>query len=186
MKAYVTSIGEVTTDLCVWALQRNGFEVEVIHNPGLLVDKLKAIYEMADQDFIRVDADTVVNKDFTPDFVLNAMDNFPYRWWLQFMTFGWHRQNMIHGGVQFIKKEALPALRASVDAVHDQDRPETMLTRIPAMYNPRRFDSLEDVCVGLHGFAAADVDRVISQKKKRDYFNDYDFELAAKLEDLLR
>ena len=27
MKAFVTSIGEPTTDLCVWALERQGFDV---------------------------------------------------------------------------------------------------------------------------------------------------------------
>lgn len=183
MKAYVTSIGESTTDLCIWALERNGFEVELIAGGGLLADKLKTIYEKADDDFVRVDADVVVNKTFTPQFVRDEIVE--PQLWNQYQTFGWFKQNLIFGGAQFIKKEALPALRKAVDGVHNQDRPETMLSRIPEFYNPRRFESVP-ACVGLHGFAANDVERVKAQKSKRKYFATYDFELAARLEGLLK
>lgn len=183
MKAYVTSIGESTRDLCIWSLERNGFEVVLIESGSLLVDKLKIIYEQADDDFVRVDADTVVNKTFTPDFVRNEIVE--PQWWNQYMTFGWHKQNLIYGGAQFYKKEALPALRKAVDNFHDTDRPETMLSRIPEFYNPRRFESVQ-ACIGLHGFAANDTERVIAQKRKRNHFATFDFELAAKLESLLK
>jgi hypothetical protein len=183
MKAFVTSIGESTTELCVWSLQRNGFDVHLIQGGGLLVDKLKTIYEHANDDFLRVDADVVVNKKLTPQMIKLAETE--EKWWLQFQTFGWFKQDIIFGGAQFIKKEALPALRAQVDDFHRHDRPETMLSRIDKFHNPRRFDSVQEV-IGIHGFAANDVDRIIRQKQKRNYFDTYDFELADKLEGLLR
>jgi hypothetical protein len=183
MKAFVTSIGESTTELCVWSLKRNGFDVQLIENGSLLADKLKSIYEQVDEDFVRVDADVVINKTFTPDLITKQI--LPKQWWNQYMSYGWFKQNLIHGGAQFIRKEALPALRQHVDEYHHSDRPETMLSRIPEFYNPRRFVSVE-LCAGLHGFAANDIERVKRQKQKRQYFETFDFELAAKLEGLLK
>lgn len=192
MKAYVTSIGENTTELCKWSLERNGFEVVIVQDDSSLGSKLKMIYESIDDDFVRVDADVVVNKTITPDyieqlFVLDSRsrDRMHLKdiWWVQFMCYGWFTQNLIYGGVQFIKKEALPMLRNNVDTFINDDRPETMLSRIPEFYKPRRFESVED-CVGIHGYAADDIDRVIAQKKKRGYFQDYDFELAERLDQL--
>lgn len=186
MKAFVTSIGEITTELCVWSLERNGFDVHLIENGSLLSEKLEHIYNRADDDFVRVDADVVVNKTFTPSFVNLWGEKFPDAWWLQFKTFGWFKLNEIYGGGQYVKKEALPALRDNVKDYHEFDRPETELSRLREFYDPRRFDSVTDGLVGLHGFAANDIDRVIEQKRKRKNFEEYDFELAAKLEGLLK
>ncbi len=183
MKAYVTSIGENTTKLCCWALERNGFEVVLLTGEYPLVKKLEKIYGSADEDFVRVDADVVVNKTFTPGFIND--ERVPEIWWLQFKTYDWHKQDVIFGGVQHIRKEALPCLRRYVAEYTNSDRPETMLARIAEFYNPRRFESSAEV-VGLHGFAANDIERVRQQKKKREYYHQYDFELAAKLERLLK
>ncbi len=186
MKAFVSSIGEPTTEVCVWSLERNGFEVELITGGGLLADKLKTIYEHAEDDFVRVDADVVVNQDFTPEFVQKTIADFPDAWWLQFQCFDWLKLNLSFGGVQFIKKEAIPALRSHVDGVHGADRPETALSRIEAFYNPRRFESSQAI-IGLHGFALGEhTERVLYQKKKRNHFATFDFEMAAKLEGLLK
>lgn len=185
MKAFVTSIGESTTELCVWALERNGFEVVLIQNGGLLVDKLKTIYETADQDFVRVDADFVPNKEFTPKNLYKLADAYADAWWLQFLAFDWLKLNTSHGGAQFIKREALPALRNHVDEFHREDRPETALSRVEDFYNPRRFQSTGAIA-GIHGFASATDKRVIGQKSKRKYFATFDFELAERLEGLLK
>lgn len=189
MKAYVTSIGETTTDLCIWSLERNGFEVVLLKDNSPLVDKLQRIYAQADDDFVRIDADVVVNKWFTPDTIF--LDRSTMRrhekqiWWIQFQTFGWFKQAPIFGGVQYIKKQAIPTLLQKVDEFYGYDRPETELSRIEEFYNPRRFAS-ENRIVGIHGFAQDDIDRVRAQKKKRNYYGDYDFELAEKLEGLLK
>ncbi len=184
MKAYVTSIGESTTDLCIWALERNGFDVVLLKSKDSLLDKLKRIYEQANDDFVRVDADVVVNKSLTVDYVkqLNLSDEY---WWTQLQTFDWFKQTVMYGGVQVIKKEAIQYLRKYADSFKNSDRPETQLSRIDEFHSPRRFTSLNFVA-GIHGFAQNDTERVIAQKRKRDYFDTYDFELANKLEGLLK
>lgn len=185
MKAFVSTVGEPTTELCIWSLERNGFDVEVVAGGSLLVDKLKTIYETADEDFVRVDADVVPNRNLTKDILLSAMTDHPDAWWLQFRTFDWLQQDLAYGGVQFIKKEALPILRENVDKVHERDRPETALSRLPEFYEPRRFESNKYI-VGIHGFALGEhLGRVQNQKKKRKYYESFDFELAKKLEELI-
>lgn len=180
MKAFVTSIGEHTRDLCVWSLERNGFDVVLIESGSLLVDKLKTIYEQADDDFVRVDADVVPNMNLTPDSVIASAHE--YQWWIQYETFDWHKQDTTWGGVQFIKKEALPYLRANIDKYHNQERPETMISRIPEFHNPRRFDSCPCI-MGIHSFAATDEERVRGVKERRNQHG-YDWQLAAKLMEL--
>lgn len=186
-KAFVTSIGEPTTDLCVWSLQRNGFDVELISGETSLAEKLKIIYDKADDSFIRVDADVVVNKRLTPVFLRSLRDSSSWTWWTQFQCFDWLQQHVAYGGVQYIQKAALLTLRGHVDEVQQEDRPETALSRVDEFYNPRRFASDNSV-VGLHGFALGDhFERVRAQKELRSkYLNFYDFEMVEKLEGLLR
>ncbi len=181
MKAYVTSIGEITRDLCVWSLVRNGFEVVLIEDSSSLADKLKAIYDIADDDFIRVDADVVPNRWLTPSKVMQIPEE---AWWMQYSCYGWFTQNKIYGGVQFIKKEALPALRNNVVRLRNTIRPETELSRISEFYNPRRFVSSEDI-MGIHGFAAKDIDRIKQVKRERKQYDNYDWELGERLLGLL-
>lgn len=182
MKAFVTSIGEKTTELCIWALERNGFDVELVQAQGTLAGKLEYIYSNTDNDFVRVDADVIVNRTLQEDRIKSDLALYPEAWWLQYQTYGWFQQNLIYGGVQIIKKEILPILRLRIREVARIDRPETALSRMPELYNPRRFDS-HNACVGIHGFGQSpqDIERVVRQKKQRNYFNDYDFELAEKL-----
>lgn len=183
MKAIVTSIGETTRELCVWSLQRNGFDVKVVESGNTLAEKLKFIYNNVDEDFVRVDADVVPNNRLTPDAVKSEYPD--HCWWWQFQTFDWHQQDFTWGGVQFIKKEALPDLRANIDQFMNDVRPETRLTRITEFHNPRRFESVP-VIYGLHGFGAKDVERVRQMKELRNQSETYDWELADKLLELIR
>lgn len=180
MKAVVTSIGEVTRDLCIWSLERNGFEVAIYDNGSTLARKLSQIYADLDEDFIRVDADVVPNRVLTPAFLTSLTY---HAWWIQFQTFGWFTQGTIWGGVQYIKKPALPALRANIDQHLNEIRPETAMTRLPEFYDPRRFES-HPVITGIHGFAARDVERVKQLKQARNQYDHYDWELAEKLLEL--
>lgn len=178
MIAYVTSIGESTTELCVWSLKRNGFEVELLQDGTSLAQKLKKIYELADDDFTRVDADVVPNRNFTVENV--RKQEHPDAWWIQFRTFGWYSQTPIYGGVQFIKKEAIPYLRKSIDKYIYAERPETQVARIEEFYNPRRFVS-SDMMMGLHGYKQNDVERIKRTKLNRNQFGEYDWELAERI-----
>jgi hypothetical protein len=182
MKAVVTSIGEITRDMCIWSLERNGFDVVVYDDPSTLADKLKRIYHDLDENFIRVDADVVVNRNITP----KMMEQLTYHaWWIQFQSFSWFTMDRIWGGVQYIKQPALKALRENIDAHMRDIRPETSMTRLPEFYDPRRFES-HAVIAGIHGFAAQDMDRIKDLKRARNQYDTYDWELAEKMMELLK
>jgi len=178
MKAFVTSIGEPTTDLCVWSLQRQGFDVELVQSNSTLWDKLNYIYHVADDTFLRVDADVIVNRN-AAQLVFLDEDT----WWVQGMCYGWYSQDVIYGGVQLYGKQLLPILRRNLEAARALERPETYMSRLPELHNPRRFVSSDLVC-GLHGFRQDDYDRVIATKTKRRQLDNYDFELAKRLDSL--
>lgn len=178
MIAFVTSIGESTTELCAWTLERNGFEVVLLESESSLAEKLKDIYDIARDDFVRVDADIVVNRNLTVEKLYDTTAD--DLWWVQYLTYDWHKQDTTHGGVQFIKKEALPALRANVDRMMTMERPESELYRISDFHNPRRCDWYPMV-MGLNGYKQSDVERIKATKRRRNQYDSYDWMLAERL-----
>jgi hypothetical protein len=182
--AVVTSIGEPTTDLCIWSLERQGFEVKLYSDGTTLADKLKRIYNDMDEDFVRVDADVVCNRNLSRSFRELWKIKGEHVWWLQGRTFGWHAQDLVYGGVQMIDHKALPALRENVDRFIRHIRPETQLSRIPEFHNPRKFESLDGV-FGIHGYKqATHIPRIKKLKLDRNQYENYDWELAERLEQL--
>jgi hypothetical protein len=176
MKAYVTSIGEPTTELCKWSLERQGIDVEVVKGSDSFNAKLEYIYHEADSDFLRVDADVIVNRN-----VSQLIEQCPEDiWWWQSMSFDWWRQDIGYAGVQYIKKQCLPILRKHISEVQHLDRPESLMYRLEEFHNPRRCESSTIVC-GLHGWGQNDLDRVKAIKEKRHQMANYDFELARRL-----
>jgi len=181
MKAYVTSIGETTTDLSVWSLERLGLEVELVRDKQTtLWEKLRYIFSKENDDFIRVDADVIVNKN-----VLELTQQTDL-WWYQAYTYDWFKQDITHGGVQFIRKECLDIVRHGIPDAKDQERPESYLYRLPELHNPRRCGTFEKVC-GLNGYGQSDDDwqRVAATKRRRGHHDDYDWELAQVIESTL-
>lgn len=179
MKAFVTGIGESTTDLCIWSLERQGFKVHLIENKdSSLRDKLSIIYNSTNEDFLRVDADVIVNKNVKK--LVNNSNTMC--WWFQAKTFDWFKQDWTWGGVQFIRRPAISALKDNIDNVVG-DRPETTMYRLPAFHDPRRCGTVDLIC-GIHGYKQNDVERVIEVKANRNYFDDFDFELAMRLDEL--
>ena len=63
MKAYLTTIGELTTDICKKQLERFGYEVIVLGGIEAWPDKYKRFIETANEDCIRIDADIVPNEN---------------------------------------------------------------------------------------------------------------------------
>lgn len=182
MIAYVTSIGEPTTDLCIWSLERNGFDTVLIEDKDTsLAEKLKFIYETVDEDFLRVDADIIVNRNMTPD-NLNILKDSEI-WWWQFTTFDWFKQDTNHA-MAFIRKEALPALRSNISRFMDDIRPETEMSRIREFYEPRRFMTYDKDLMGLHGYGIRNMKPVMQLKAHRGQSYLYDFELAQRLYEL--
>lgn len=177
MKAFITSVGEPTTDLCIWSLERLGYEVVIMQGDTTLAEKLQQIYEVAEDHFLRVDADTIVNRN-----VLKLGEYEKDAWWVQPQTFDWYKQDLCHGGVQFIRKEAIPALRAEIKKALHAERPETQVWRSPQFYHPRRCVSVDSVC-GLHGYKN-DLNKAEQVKIRRGQINNYDFELARRINEL--
>jgi hypothetical protein len=130
---------------------------------------------------VRVDADCVVNCNLLPPLVRQMAQQ--KHWWTQFLTFDWHKQDTTTGGVQFIRKEALPILRNNIDDYLDAERPETEMSRLKEFYNPRRFASVQTI-VGIHGYKTNDMERIKETKKRRGQDQYYDWELAERLDRL--
>lgn len=185
MKAYVTSIGEPTTELCCWALERNGFSPWVIAGESSLNDKLKDIYLLADQedqDFIRIDADVIVNKNFTPKLMATLAQNQYDIWWWQFKVFDLLKLDSAHS-IGYIRKEAIKDLVDNLAIMEYTNRPETEMSRIKQFYSPRRFDTYEDKLMGVHGLKA-DLDRVKLSKRLRNQQDLFDFDMAERIQAL--
>lgn len=182
MKAFVTSIGEPTTDLCCWALRRNGFDVMLIQDRNTsLWEKLKTIYEMAETDFVRVDADIIVNRNFTKEMLSFLTLRNEDVWWWQFLTFDMLKLDTNHS-MAYTKREAIPALRKHITdpMIMNSNRPETEMSRIKPFYEPRRFDTYPDELMGVHGLKA-DLNRVKRLKHVRNQQDLYDFEMAERI-----
>lgn len=181
MIAYITSIGEPTTELCAWALMKNGFKTKILLNDSSLAEKLKYIYNEANENFLRVDSDIIVNRNMTPKFLKSIFD--PDIWWWQFNTFDWYKQD-VSNSIAFISKEALPALRANIDQHLTSLRPETEMSRIAEFGNPRRMQTYTKQIMGIHGYGIKNLETVKELKKARGQFDQYDFELAEELNKL--
>lgn len=175
MKAFVTSIGEVTTDLCIWSLERQGLEVELVKGQDSLASKLEYIFATATDNFVRVDADVIVNRN------IKELIKQDQAWWYQARCFGWYSQDVIHGGIQFVRKQAIPIVQKHIQEAFNKERPESYLYRLPEFHNPRRCLTFDKVC-GLHGYAQNDYKRVIGVKTRRGQLDNYDFELAERLD----
>lgn len=175
MKAFVTSIGEPTTDLCVWSLERLELEVELIQDDTPLAYKLEKIYNLAESSFIRVDADIVPNQN-----VLELTEYHPTAWWVQGKCFGWYAQSLINGGVQFIRTPAIPYLRKAIKKHLKAERPESQMYRLPEFHDPRRCVASDIVC-GLHGWNQNDLERVKEVKRRRGQYENYDWDLVERM-----
>lgn len=183
MKAFVTSIGEPTTDLCVWSLERNGFDVEILLDKSTLAEKLAQIYKIANADFIRIDADIIVNRNLTPDLLYMLANEDDDIWWWQFTAFDWYKQDLAHC-MAYIRPQALPALRANIGRFKDHIRPETEISRIQDLYNPRRMATYKEEIMGIHGYGIKDTKPVMKLKASRGQSHLYDFELSSELDRL--
>ena len=176
MKAYICSIGETTTKLCEWSLKRQGFDTVIIESDTSLWQKLNLIFTLESEDFIRVDADVVVNSNIKE--LIKQTD----LWWYQSLTFDWWKQDITHGGIQFVRKEAIPEIRDHITEAHYKERPESYLYRLQEFHNPRKCGTFDMIC-GLNGYKQSDMQRVKETKERRQQTG-YDWELALRLNNL--
>jgi hypothetical protein len=176
LKAIVFSVGEPTTDLCMWSLKRNGFDVILRQDHSSLWHKLNMMYHQFDEDLVRVDADVIPNNKFKPESFAVDKDV----WWQQFITYDWWKQDIAHGGVNYIRREAFAPIRKHIQECQYEERPESYLYRLEEFHNPRRCVTVDKI-MGIHGYGIDNVKRVVDTKRRRGQMANYDFELARKL-----
>lgn len=176
MKAYVTSIGEKTTEICCEQLRKFGFEVVLLDKEELWEGKYKRFIRMAhesNEDCLRIDADIVVNENIRkvgePFEGLIASYN----------LYDLYRNGIFKGSPIFYTKKALGIINRYQSMLHP-NRPESSACRLDGI-NPYKYQS--DLIVGMHGFFQnrATIERAITNKTDRKQQGLFDFELVGKL-----
>ncbi len=180
MKAYLTTIGERTTEICKSQLERFGFEVVVLDGLEPWEQKYKRFIEMADEHCIRVDADVIVNRYINTAFNYQKTKG---HLMVQFQAYDFYRNNVGVCSPVYYHPTALAIIRRDFEHL-DLRRPEATAWRLPDI-NKHTYTS--KAVVGIHGFfqTKEDMDRHRQNKIDRKQITEYDFELAEKLINLV-
>lgn len=157
MKAYLTSIGETTEQVCKSQLEKFGFEVILLNKKEPWIDKYKKFLEIANEDCIRIDADIIPNKHLLKlanckQFIAKAH------------LYDIYRNEIWPLAPIYYSKLALMELKDT--KIADEKRPETSMWR---SFPVKLTTVLSDV-VGFHGFfqSQKDIDRVVHNKNGLD------------------
>lgn len=174
MIAYVTSIGEKTTEICCQQLRRYGFFVVLLNKKEEWIDKYKRFINLADEDCLRIDADIIPNHKVK--FIeVDSKDALM----IQHKLFDFYRNDVIIGGAVFYRRKALKIIKKNIGGLN-RDRPETSAWRLNELVK----DTVtSDLVVGMHGFFQdkETMERAEKNKMARDQIGYYDFNLAFKL-----
>lgn len=174
MKVYVTSIGEITTDICCQELKRYDFDVVLLGAREKWIDKYKRFIKMATGACLRIDADVIVNKNIRPfwnsclkgEIVLSDCQ-----------VYDFYKNGLSYAGVVFYSQQAIDFIKKNIDKISNV-RPERSMTIL--LGNNKCSSSW---LVGVHGFYQ-DFDtflRAKVNKQTRGQLEEYDFRLAGKL-----
>lgn len=181
MKAYVFSIGEKTTDLCIELMKGMGFETILLQDKSSLWAKLKRFYTEAlateENEFIRIDADIIPNRR-----VLDFIKVNDGCLWHSAVGFDWYKQERGVISIHHMKRQAIVQCLENIDSAKDKQRPETHLWRIEEFHWPRVCHNVNINC-GLHGYGQKDHRQRIKQLKY-NRGQDYDWELVERIEAL--
>lgn len=181
MKAYVFSIGETTTNLCVELMKEMGFEVILYNDQTSLWDKLRRFYTEAlqtdDKEFVRIDADIIPNKR-TLD-LLKVNDGCL---WHCAVGWDWYKQERGAISIHHMKREAVAICLQNIKQARDKNRPESYLWRMQEFHYPRVCHLINISC-GMHGYGQKDQrERIKSLKESRN--QEYDWTLVERIENL--
>jgi len=170
MKCFLTSIGERTTELCRWQLEKLGFEVVLLDEKESWIDKYKKFIFMADKDCLRIDSDVIPNK--------NIKKLVSDCWMVQAKTYDLYRNDVWFTSPVFYSKEAIDLIRLNFDLL-DKNRPETSAWRLIPKDKLKNLD----IIVGIHGFFQdkETIERAKQNKINRGQIQDYYFELVEKI-----
>lgn len=180
MKAYVTSIGEKTTDICVEQLEKFGFEVVLLDKMESWESKYKRFIRMAhesNEDCIRVDADVIVNKNIKKVFEdVEREDNYLIT---SYNLYDLYRNGIFEGSPILYTKKAIGIINRYHMMLHP-NRPESSACRLDRI-NPHKYH--DETIVGMHGFGSdkETIMRAKQNKIDRKQIELFDFELVDKL-----
>lgn len=186
IKAFLFSKGETTTDLAKWSLERLGHEVILLADPKTsFYQKYLDFLNQAKNEVvvIRADADVVALKRFND--LLTQFNAQKDVWWVTGRAFCYHRHDLIDGGLNIMNSQVISLGLQHFHKFKKESRPETALSRVKELFNPRRFLATT-LFVGLHGYRQyeADIGRVMIQKSERNQLKDWDMDLIEKMKDV--
>lgn len=181
MKAFVFSIGEKTTDLCVELMQEMGFDIILLQDKESLWHKLKKFYtealETEDNEFVRIDADIIPNKR-----VLDLIKVNDGCMWHSAVGFDWYKQDRGSISIHHMKRDAVEICLENIESARDKIRPESHLWRIQEFHWPRVCHNVNINC-GLHGYGQKEHrERIKALKYARG--QEYQWDLIDKIEAL--
>jgi hypothetical protein len=178
IKAYLCTIGERTTEVCKWQLERLGFDVVVLDEVEPWCVKYGRFIQMADEDCIRIDADVILN-----DKIILDIDQIPENILMaQFQYFDFYRNEVGVGNPCFYSKACLDILKTKLGDI-DEHRPEASAWRLKEINDFTM--TCERVC-GMHGFFQDNMTIARAKKNKEDrgQINLYDFALVDKINEM--
>ena len=160
IKAYVFSIGEPTTKLCIEALNNQGVEVVLYQDGSRFTEKYKRMLDEATDDvFLRVDADIIVNHR-VKEYLSQAKD------WSCAYGWVWWQQDLQPISVMHYTREVIDIIKAHV---HDKvflhtARPEQYMWSLPELK-----DKIHKVYVpvGIKGYGVRNLKPVKERKANR-------------------
>lgn len=175
MKAIVFSIGEPTTNLCVEALKRQNLEVEVYNDGSRFTEKYKRLMtENQDSEFLRVDADIIVNHRIN-EYLEQAKD------WSCAYGWVWWQQDLAPISVMYYSKPIVEIIKKHL---YDKDflktsRPEQYMWSLPELKG--RIHKI-NVPLGIKGYGIRSLNPVKERKANRG--QEYDWRWIEKVNEL--
>lgn len=175
MRAFVTSIGEKTTDICADQLSRFGFDVVVLSKKENWADKYRQFIDSTEEDCIRVDADVLVNER------VKLMREMPHLDILmaQGSVYDFFHNDSWVGQPVYYSRNVFKIIRHQLEHMNEM-RPESWAWRL-ADVNKKTISL--DTLMGMHGFFCDEeqLERAYRNKESRGQLGRFDFDLARKL-----
>lgn len=139
MKAFLTSVGESTEQVCKEQLEKLGFEVVLLNDKEDWPTKYKRFIDLANEDCLRVDADTILFNDFE----IPKLPEISMAQWLV----ADRKRFKINAGQPVYYSKKLLDIAKKVPVLNI--RPETSMWRSPEII---KYTMTIDKVAGLHGF----------------------------------
>jgi len=180
MIAYVTSIGEATTGICVWQLKRFGFEVILLGGKEDWFDKYCRFIDEAEkrnENCFRVDADIIVNKK------IESIEFYDYDFYMaQFTVWDFYKNDISQSCPILYGIDSFKIIKNNLNKI-DKQRPECSASRLEKIH-PRFVKN--STIVGMHGFFQDldDQKRAYESRKRKNQLDEFDFDLVNKIREL--